>query len=69
MELHMENQTEVDRSKRKNSKEIVEFLSLQNLSDSTVVLKNMMEKFNMSYANAYYFFRKVRKSHKEVVQG
>lgn len=65
----MENQTEVDRSKRKNSKEIVEFLSLQNLSDSTVVLKNMMEKFNMSYANAYYFFRKVRKSHKEVVQG
>lgn len=65
----MDNQTEVNRNKRKNAKEVVEFLSLQNLSDSTVVLKAMMEKFNMSYANAYYFFRKVRKSHKEAVQG
>jgi len=67
MEIIMENQT--NRSKRSNAKEVVEFLSMQNLSDSTVVLKEMMNKFNMSYANAYYFFRKVRKSHKDVVQG
>jgi hypothetical protein len=65
----MENQTETNRNKRKNAKDIVDFLSTQNLSDSTVVLKNMMEKFSMTYANAYYFFRKVRKSHKDIVQG
>ncbi len=62
----MENQT--NRSKRINSKDVLDFLSTQNLADSTVVLKQMMEKFSMTYANAYYFFRKVRKSHKDVVE-
>lgn len=63
----MENQT--NRTKRTNSKDVIDFLATQNLSDSTVVLKGMMEKFSMTYANAYYFFRKVRKSHKDVVEG
>jgi len=66
MEVIMENQT--NRSKRINSKDVLDFLSTQNLADSTVVLKQMMEKFSMTYANAYYFFRKVRKSHKDVVE-
>lgn len=56
-----------NRTKRDNSKEVVEFLSLQNLTDSKQVLKSMMEKFNMTYANAYYFLRKVRNSHKQAV--
>lgn len=62
----MENQT--SRTKRSNSKDVIDFLSAQNLTDSALVLKEMMEKFSMSYANAYYFFRKVRKSHKDAVE-
>lgn len=65
----MENTETVNRNKRTNAKEVLDFLSMQNLSESAVVLKTMMEKFSMSYANAYYFFRKVRKSHKDIVQG
>jgi len=56
-----------NRNKRDNGTEVVQFLSMQNLSDSKKVLKEMMEKFNMSYANAYYFFRKVRNQHKASV--
>ncbi len=56
------------RNKRSNSKDVVEFLNMQNLSDSKTVLKNMQEKFNMSYANAHYFLRKVRNSHKAAIQ-
>ena len=55
-------------TKRDNSKEVVEFLSMQNLSDSKAVLKEMMNKFSMTYANAYYFLRKVRQQHKASVQ-
>jgi hypothetical protein len=56
-----------NRTKRDNSKDVVEFLSLQNLSDTKTVIKDMMLKFNMTYANAYYFLRKVRSTHKASV--
>lgn len=56
-----------NRTKRDNSKDVVEFLSLQNLTDSKRVIKDMMDKFNMTYANAYYFLRKVRNQHKQAV--
>lgn len=58
---------QMTRAKRDNAKEVVEFLSMQNLSETKSVVKQMMEKFNMTYANAYYFLRKVRNAHKASV--
>ena len=57
----------MNRNKRDNAKEVVEFLSMQNLTETKSVLKQMMERFNMTYANAYYFLRKVRNEHKASV--